>query len=67
MSPALVKMWISIGSMGSMFVAILLIYLSRFKMKKGVLKLIVTLLAYFFLIISGFIMILIVLGGPTSE
>lgn len=67
MSPGMVKMWISIGSMGAMAVAIFLIYLSRFKLKKGVLKFIVTLLAYFFLIISGFIMVLVVLGGPTSE
>ena len=38
MSPALMKMWISLASMGFMFIAIIFIYLSRYKLKQGVLK-----------------------------
>ena len=32
------KMWISLASMGFMFIAIILIYLSRIKLKQGYLK-----------------------------
>ena len=38
MTPALMKMWISLSSMGFMFIAIILIYLSRFKLKQKILK-----------------------------
>lgn len=46
MSPALMKMWIALASMGFMFIAILAIYLSRFKMK-GFLKGAFAAIAYF--------------------
>ncbi|MEH7176690.1 DUF2768 domain-containing protein [Neobacillus vireti] len=52
MSPGMLKMWISIAGMGIMFLAIITIYLSRYKLK-GVLKLITALLAYIFLFISA--------------
>ena len=35
MSPGLMKMWISFAAMGFMFISIFLIFLSRFKLKKG--------------------------------
>ncbi|MBY0145483.1 DUF2768 domain-containing protein [Neobacillus niacini] len=52
MSPGMLKMWISIAGMGLMFLAIITIYLSRYKLK-GVLKFLTGVLAYIFLIISG--------------
>lgn len=67
MSPSLMKMWISLSSMGFMFISIILIYLSRFKLKNGVLKFITALIAYVLMIVSGIIIFLIVFGGPTSD
>jgi hypothetical protein len=54
MSPGMLKMWISIAGMGLMFLAILLIYLSRFKLS-GVLRLITAISAYIFMIGAGII------------
>jgi len=67
MSIALMKMWISFASMGFMFIAIILIYLSRFKLKKGIIKFIVTLFAYIFMILAGIIILFVVFSGPVSE
>lgn len=66
MSPALMKMWISLASMGFMFVSIVLIFLSRYKLKRGVLKTISAVVAYMLLVLSGFIMFLVVFSGPTD-
>ncbi|WP_338451787.1 DUF2768 domain-containing protein [Niallia oryzisoli] len=66
MSPALMKMWISLASMGFMFIAIVLIFLSRYKFKQGVLKAIFAVFAYMLLVLSGFIMFLVVFSGPTD-
>lgn len=66
MSPALMKMWISFASMGFMFISIILIYFSRFKLK-GLFKAIVTILAYIFMILAGIIIIFVVFTGPVSE
>ncbi|KAA9026135.1 DUF2768 domain-containing protein [Niallia endozanthoxylica] len=66
MSPALMKMWISLASMGFMFVSIVLIFLSRYKLKHGVLKAISAVIAYILLALSGFIMFLVVFSGPTN-
>ncbi|MEH7012669.1 DUF2768 domain-containing protein [Neobacillus niacini] len=52
MSPGMLKMWISIAGMGLMFLAIITIYLSRYKLT-GVLKFLTAVIAYIFLIISG--------------
>ncbi|MEW9049817.1 MAG: DUF2768 domain-containing protein [Neobacillus sp.] len=52
MSPGMLKMWISIAGIGLMFLAIITIYLSRFKLK-GFLKIITAILAYLFLLVSG--------------
>ncbi|MDQ0225090.1 hypothetical protein CHH83_14485 [Bacillus sp. 7586-K] len=67
MSIALMKMWISFASMGFMFIAIILIYLSRFKLKNGIIKFIVTLFAYIFMILAGIIILFVVFSGPVSE
>ncbi|MDR7075272.1 putative membrane protein [Neobacillus niacini] len=52
MSPGMLKMWISIAGMGLMFLAIITIYFSRYKLK-GVLKFLTAIIAYIFLFISG--------------
>ena len=67
MSPALMKMWISLASMGFMFFAIVLIYISRYKLKKGIIKNLSAFCAYALLLVSGFIMFLVVISGPTVE
>ncbi|MDQ0232950.1 DUF2768 domain-containing protein [Metabacillus malikii] len=67
MNIALMKMWISFASMGFMFISILLIYLSRFKLKKGILRVIVTIFAYLFMILAGLIILFVVFSGPVSE
>ncbi|KOP83254.1 DUF2768 domain-containing protein [Cytobacillus solani] len=66
MSPSLMKMWISLASMGFMFLAILLIYFSRFKLG-GVFKFVTALVAYILMIVSGIIIFLVVFSGPTPE
>ncbi|WML45121.1 DUF2768 domain-containing protein [Neobacillus sp. PS3-40] len=58
MSPSMLKMWISIAGMGLMFLAILMIYLSRFKLK-GVLRFVTAIIAYILMIVSGIIIIFV--------
>ncbi|MBU8879107.1 DUF2768 domain-containing protein [Bacillus sp. FJAT-29790] len=66
MSPSLMKMWVSLASMGFMFLSIIMIYLSRFKLS-GVLKFLTALIAYILMFVSGIIIVLVVFSGPTSE
>lgn len=66
MSPAMIKMWVSISSMGFMFISIVMIYLSRYKIKNGVIKFITAFIAYVLMIISGIIIFLTVMSGPTT-
>ncbi len=66
MSKSMFNMWVSIGSMALLFLAFVTIYFSRYKLKKGFLKVIATFLAYVFLIVGSILMVYIVLGGPTS-
>ncbi|MDQ1145245.1 preprotein translocase subunit SecD [Bacillus sp. SORGH_AS 510] len=58
MSPAMIKMWISIGGMGLMFLAIITIYLSRYKLK-GILRVITAIFAYLFMIIAGLTLLIV--------
>jgi hypothetical protein len=67
MSPALMKMWISLASMGFMFIAIIFIYLSRYKLKQGVLKVFTAVVAYLLLVVSGLIIFFVVFTGPSIE
>ena len=64
MSLAMMKMWISIASMGFMFLAIIFIYLSRYKLKKGYLKVFTAVFAYLLLVVSGLIIFFVVFTGP---
>lgn len=66
MSPALMKMWVSLAAMGFMLISIITIYLSRYKLK-GVFRFISALFAYALMILSGIIIFLVVLSGPTGE
>jgi Protein of unknown function (DUF2768) len=66
LSPALMKMWISFVGMGLMAISLLTIYLSRFKLK-GVLRIITAVIAYGLMVLSGIIIFLVVMSGPTSE
>lgn len=54
----MLKMWISIAGIGIMFLAIITIYLSRYKLK-GIFKIIAAILAYLFLILSGIILFVV--------
>jgi Protein of unknown function (DUF2768) len=67
MSLALMKMWISLASMGFMFIAIIFIYLSRYKLKQGVLKAFTAVVAYLLLVVSGLIIFFVVFTGPSIE
>ncbi|WAA13769.1 DUF2768 domain-containing protein [Fervidibacillus halotolerans] len=67
MSPALMKMWISLIGIGMMFLSVLFIVISRYKIKRRFLKVITAIIAYGFMIYAGVIMILVVFSGPTTE
>jgi hypothetical protein len=60
------KMWVSIAGMGLMAIAMVVIYLSRYKIKFKFLKAITAIIAYLCLIIGGLIMVYVVFTGPTS-
>ncbi|QHE63800.1 DUF2768 family protein [Rossellomorea vietnamensis] len=62
----MMKMWISFASMGFMFLAILTIYFSRYKIKQKFLRFITAFMAYILMIAGGLMMIYIVLSGPTN-
>ncbi|WP_251554178.1 DUF2768 domain-containing protein [Neobacillus muris] len=61
MSPGMVKMWISIAGIGLMFLAMITIYLSRFKLK-GVFRILTAILAYLFLIGAGLTLLVVFLA-----
>ncbi|MFS0645004.1 DUF2768 domain-containing protein [Siminovitchia sp. 179-K 8D1 HS] len=65
MSVSMQKMWISIIAMVLMALAMLTIYISRFKLNKGFLKIVTALTAWAFMIIGGLLMLFVVLSGPT--
>lgn len=66
MSLSMQKMWISIVGMFLLAIAMLLIYLSRFKFQNRILKVVTAIIAWILMIIGGLIVMLIVLTGPTS-
>ncbi|WP_414043027.1 DUF2768 domain-containing protein [Macrococcus animalis] len=57
-------MWVSFYSLGLMLLAMILIYVARFKLKNRILNIIVTGLAYIALILSALLMF-VVLGGSS--
>jgi Protein of unknown function (DUF2768) len=62
---SMMKMWISFASMGSMFLAIIMIYFSRYKIKLKFIRFITAFAAYILMIAGGLMMIYIVFSGPT--
>jgi amino acid transporter len=65
MSESLMKMWISLAGMGFMFLSIILIYFSRYKLK-GIFKILTGIIAYILMILSGIIIFFVVVSGPTG-
>ncbi len=61
MSPGMLKMWISVAGMAFMFLAILCIYVSRYKLKGG-LRFLAAIFAYIFMIAAGISLIVVFLG-----
>jgi len=61
LSPGMLKMWISIAGMALMFLAIITIYLSRYKLK-GVFRVMTAIIAYIFLIVAGLTLLIVFLG-----
>ncbi|TQR17165.1 DUF2768 domain-containing protein [Psychrobacillus lasiicapitis] len=59
------KMWISFGSMGSMFLAMLFMFFVKTKFKNAFLKFIFGLIAYILLFI-GFITMIYIIFNPTK-
>ncbi|WP_414046370.1 DUF2768 domain-containing protein [Macrococcus equi] len=57
-------MWVSFYSLGLMLLAMILIYVARFKVRNKILNIIVTGLAYIALILSALLMF-VVLGGSS--
>ncbi|WP_102345765.1 DUF2768 domain-containing protein [Bacillus sp. Marseille-P3661] len=66
MSPGLLKMWISFIGIGSMFLSVIIIYLSRYKLK-GFFKAITAIIAYILMIVAGLIIFWVVMSGPVPE
>nr|WP_255574251.1 DUF2768 domain-containing protein [Halobacillus sp. Nhm2S1] len=61
----MLKMYISFAGIISLFLAVGLIYLSRYKLK-GFLSIMIAVFAYLFMIFGGIIILYIVLSGPTA-
>ncbi|MCH1624760.1 DUF2768 domain-containing protein [Fredinandcohnia quinoae] len=66
MTPGLIKMWFALAAMGFMFIAIISIYFSRYKLK-GFLKPLIATIAYIFMILAGIIIFFVVFSGPVNE
>ncbi len=54
----MIKMWISIAGMALMFLAIITIYLSRYKLK-GIFRMITAIIAYLFMIVAGLTLLIV--------
>lgn len=65
MSEGLMKMWIALSAIGLMFIAVLFINMSRYKVK-GVWKYILAIIAWVSMIVAGIFIILVVFTGPVK-
>lgn len=65
MSESMQKMWISIFGMFLLAIAMVAIYLSRYKFNNRFLKIITAFSAWICLLLGGFIVFIVVLSGPT--
>lgn len=66
MTPGLLKMWISFIGIGFMFFSVIIIYLSRYKLK-GFWSTITAIIAYILMILAGLIILFVVLSGPVAD
>ncbi|WP_422123424.1 DUF2768 domain-containing protein [Planococcus sp. X10-3] len=63
---ALERMWVSFAGIAFLIISMGMIYLSRYKLKNGIVKFIFALVAYILLILGFFIMVFTVFSGPTG-
>lgn len=66
MTPGMLKMYISFVGIGFMFFSVILIYLSRYKLK-GFFKLLTAIIAYILMILAGIIIFFVVFSGPVAD
>lgn len=66
MSESMQKMWISIIAMILFALAIFMIYISRYKLNKVILKVFTSIIAWVFLILGALLSLIVVLPGPTN-
>ena len=64
---ALDKMWVSFAGIAFLIISMGLIYLSRYKLKNGIIKFIFAFVAYILLILGFFIMVFTIFSGPTGS
>lgn len=62
----MLKMYISFVGIGFMFLSVVLIYLSRYKLK-GIFKMITAVIAYILMILAGIIIFFVVFSGPVAD
>lgn len=67
MNVGLLKMWFALGSMGLMFLAVIAIYISRYKFKNRFLKVLTSFVAYTCMLISGVIVFLSSSAVPSTN
>ena len=67
MTPALMKMWISFVAMGFMFISVVTVYFTRFKIKNNVIKGILNVIAFLLIVFAGIIIFFVVFSGPVPE
>ncbi len=60
------KMWVSFAGIAFLIISMGMIYLSRYRLKNGIIKFIFALVAYILLILGFFIMVFTVFSGPTG-
>ncbi|MGL4521767.1 MAG: DUF2768 domain-containing protein [Bacilli bacterium] len=63
---ALMKMWLSLGGIGLMFLSVSVLLLVRTYVKNKVVNGLVNILAFFCILICGFIMVVVVFSGPSG-
>lgn len=66
MSESLVKMWTSLFGMGMMFLSVVFIFLSRYKLKNRIIKFVLALIAYCLLVVSAILLFIVVFSGFIS-
>ncbi len=60
------KMWVSFAGIAFLIISMGMIYLSRYKLKNGVVKFVFAIIAYILLILGFFIMVFTIFSGPTG-